>query len=238
MGHKLIELPDEMLIGPRSFGFFEDFLDFVSGDLFTDTSGDSGAAVANVDAAGGQVTITTGATDNNEAYLLTTKELFLFAANKSLVCEARLKTPEANTDDLNVAFGFMNAVGADSILDNGGGPKASFSGVLFYKIDGGTRWNVIASVGTTRESVELTAANSLNKIAQSNSSSFQTLRIEVQPLNTTQAEARFYIDGIHVYKLIFTYTSATEMMAFVGAKAGDTNSEVVTVDYIAAYQTR
>ena len=35
-----------------------------------------------------------------------------------------------------------------------------------------------------------------------------------------------------------TYTSATEMMAFVGVKAGGANSEVVNVDYVAAYQDR
>lgn len=148
---------------PRSYGFFEDFLDFVSGDLFTDTSGDSGAAVANVDAAGGQVTLTTGATDNNECYLLTTKELFLFAANKPARGRWRFKHTEANTDDANIAFGFMNAVGADSILDNGGGPKASYSGAVVFKVDGGTKWNAEVSIAGTQSTVELSAATTLTK---------------------------------------------------------------------------
>lgn len=236
-----ILLTDEypLALGAKQFGFFEDFLDFVSGDLFTDTSGDSGALVANVDAAGGAVTLTTGATDNNECYLLSTKELFLIAADKPIVAECRLKYTEANTDDANVMFGLMNAVGADSILDNGGGPKASFSGAGFYKVDGGTRWQVISSLATTRTTTDLTAALSLAKAAATpGGGSYQTLRVEIVPISSTAAEVSFYIDGVLVQKHSLTYTSATEMMVFVGVKAGDSNSEVVTVDYISAYQVR
>lgn len=236
----LLTLPDELHVSRRNYGFFEDFQEFVSGDLFTDTSGDTGAAVANIDGAGGQVTLTTGGTDNNECYLLTTKELFLFAANKPLIFEGRLKYSEANTDDANVALGFMNAVGADSILDDGAGLKASYSGAVFFKVDGGTNWKVETSIATTRTgTVELTALNSLDKVAKAaGGGSFQTFRIEVLPISSTRAEATFYIDGVLVQKIEFTYTSATEMMAFVAAKAGGANSEVVTVDYIAAYQLR
>ena len=103
---KVIDLR-EPLEKRRTYGFFDDFCEFVSGDLFTDISADVGAAVANVDAAGGAVTLTTGATDNNECYLLSTKELFLFAADKPLVFEARLKFTEANTDDANVILGIL-----------------------------------------------------------------------------------------------------------------------------------
>lgn len=239
MPSKLLKYPDQFLNAKDVYGFSDDFLEFVSGDLFTDTSGDSGAAVANVDAAGGAVTLTTGGTDNNECYLHTTKELFLFAENKPCMFEAKLKYSEAATDDANICCGFMNAVGADSILDNGGGPKASYSGAVFFKVDGGTRWNVETSISTTQNTTELTAANSLDKLAKTaGGGAYQVLRIEVMPFSSTQAEARFFIDGVLVFKQVFTYTSATEMMAFVGVKAGDTNSEVVTVDRISAYQVR
>lgn len=239
MGQKLVSLPDEFYLGRRNFGFFDDFNDFVSGDLFTDTSADTGAAVANVDAAGGRVTLTTGATDNNECYLHTTKELFLFAQDKPIVFETRLQYTEANTDDANVCAGLMDAVGANSILDNGAGPKASYSGAVFFKVDGGTRWQVETSLAGTQTTTELTAVNSLDKTAKTaGGASFQTLRIEVIPVSSTVAEVSFYIDGVHVAKHNVTYTSATEMNAFVGVKAGDTNSEVVTVDYLAAYQVR
>lgn len=236
---KLLTLPDEFLYGQRNFGFHEDFLEFVSGDLFTDTSADTGAAVANIDGAGGLVTLTTGGTDNNECYLLTTKELFKFANDKPLVFETRLQYAEANTDDANVAFGFMNAVGANSILDDGGGPKADYSGAVFFKVDGGTRWQVESSLGTSQTTTDLTAANSRDRLVKTaGGSAYQTFRIEVITTSSTTAEVSFYIDGTLVAKHELTYTSATEMMAFVGVKAGGANSEVVTVDYISAYQLR
>lgn len=239
MGQKLVSLPDEFYLGRRSFGFFDDFFEFVSGDLWTDTSPDTGATVAVSDAAGGVLVLTTGGTDNNEAYCLTTKELFKFAADKPLVFETRLQYAEANTDDANVCCGFMDAVGADSILDNGAGPKASYSGAVFFKVDGGTRWNVETSLGGTQTTTELTAANSLDKTAKTaGGASYQTLRIEVLPVSTTVAEVSFFVDGVHVAKHNLTYTSGTEMNAFVGVKAGGSNSEVVNVDYNAAYQVR
>lgn len=239
MGVSLLQDLRELTVGRRQFGFFEDFLEFVTGDLFTDTSADSGATIAASDAAGGVAVLTTGGTDNNEAYLLTTKELFKFANNKPLVFESRVQYAEANTDDANVCMGFMDAVGADSILDNGAGPKASYSGAVFFKVDGGTNWNVETSLAGSQTTTELTAANSLDKTAKTaGGASYATFRIEAIPISSTQAEVSFWIDGVHVAKHLLTYTSATEMMAFVGVKAGGSNSEVVNVDYIAAYQTR
>lgn len=239
MGTKLLSSIEELVRGREQFGFFEDFLEFVTGDLFTDTSADSGATVVASDAAGGIVVLTTGATDNNEAYLLTTKELFKFALDKTAIFEARIQYAEANTDDANVALGFMSAVAANSILDNGGGPAASYSGAVFFKVDGGTRWNVESSIAGTQQTTELTSALSRDKLAKTaGGSSYQTFRIEVRCANLTEAEISYFIDGVFVYQHIVDVTSCTEMMAFVGVKAGDTNSEVVNVDYVSAYQVR
>lgn len=229
----------DMLTAPLTFGFFDDLEDYVTGDRFTAIAADAGASVARTDAASGRVALTTGATDNNEAYLGTSQELFLFAANKPLAFEARVQYAEANTDDANVFIGLMDAVAANAIVDDGGGPKASFSGAGFYKVDGGTRWQVISSIATTRTTTDLTAVNTLNKAAQTaGGNSFQVFRIEFQPTSSTVADVRFYIDGVLVVVHQMTFTSATEMDAVIGVKAGSANSEVVTVDYIACYQTR
>ena len=223
-----------------TFGVLSDFDAFVTGDEFTDTSADTGAAVANTDAAGGVVTLTTGATDNNECYLLSTKELFLIANDKPILASCRLKYSEANTDDANVAFGLMNAVAANSIVDDGGGLQASYSGAAFFKLDGALNWKVEASLATTRTgTVELTAPNSTDKVAHAAASTaYQWLEIEIIPFSTTQAKANFFIDEVLVQSITFTYTSATEMMVFVGVKAGGANSEVVSVDFLGAWQKR
>ncbi len=239
MGTKLLSSIEDLVRGREQFGFFADGFEFVTGDLMTSVAADSGASVAASDAAGGVIVITTGGTNNNEAYYKTTKELFKFALDKTAIFEARVQYAEAATDDANVALGFMSAVAADSILDDGGGPAASYSGALFFKVDGGTRWNVESSIAGTQQTAELTSVNSRDKLAKTaGGSSYQTFRIEVHCANLTEAEINFFIDGKFVYQHIVDVTSCTEMQAFVGVKAGGANSEVVNVDYISAYQVR
>lgn len=239
---KLLDLPEgsSLLKGRRAFGFHEDFFEFVTGDLGTSLAADVGSSVAAGDAAGGVLVITTGATDNNEAAWKTTKELFKVADGKPLVAEARLQYAEAATNAANVLFGFMDAIGADAVLDNGAGPKASYSGAVFFKVDGGTRWNVEVSIAGTQSTVELTAANSLDKVAKTaGGASYVVLRIEIVPKSSTQADVLFFIDDVLVYKFTdWTYTNATEMQAGVVAKAGGATSEVVNVDYVDGWQLR
>jgi hypothetical protein len=236
----LMNLSETILNRRLTFGVWSDFDTFVSGDEFTDTSADAAATIASSDAAGGVVVLTTGGVDNNEAYLLSTKELFLIANDKPILASCRLKYSEANTDDANVAFGLMNAVAANSIVDDGAGLQSSYSGATFFKVDGGTNWKVEASLATTRTgAAELTATNSLDKVAHvAASTAYQWLEIEIIPFNTTQAKANFWIDEVLVQSITFTYTSATEMMVFVGVKAGGANSEVVSVDFLGAWQKR
>lgn len=233
---RLIDLPD-WFAKKDTFSFDFDGLEFVSGDLFTDTSADTGASWAASDAHGGKITGATGATDNNEAYLHTTKEIFLFQAEKPISVRFRLTTPEANTDDANYFIGLMDAVGANSIVDDGAGPKASYSGAGFFKVDGGTNFKVEASVGSTRYlplsgNGELTAGNSLTGVAVSPSSSQAEFGIDFLPFSSTEAEVHFYYNGDLVQKLTMTFTSATEMMVVVGVKAGGANSEAPVVDRI------
>lgn len=216
---------------------YDDFLAFNTGDLWTDTSGDSGATIAASDAAGGIVVLTTGGTDNNEAYLLSTKELFLIGASKPIYVEAGLQYTEANTDDANVAFGLCNAVGANTIVDDGAGLVASFSGAVIYKVDGGTVWKFITSIGTTNTvSTSTTTAGG---------SAYQRLAIKIVPNSSTTALAYPIVDGQQLMdsngNLIvhtITFSGATESNIFVGAKAGGANSEVVNVDWIAGVQKK
>ena len=240
MSTTILDLPQSVQDLRHRFAIEDDFtgglLDAVK---WTDTSPDSGATVAGSDAAGGAAVLTTGATDNNEAYLLSRQEVFLFAANKPLKVACRLKFTEAQTDDANVAFGLANAVGANTIVDDGAGLKTNFSGVAIFKVDGGTRWKVMSSLATTQEIVDLTASLSYDKLAKTAGGGvYQILEIDWQPISGTVGEARFFIDGVHVYTLSFTFTSATEMNLFVGVKAGGANSEVVTVDYLYGVQQR
>lgn len=215
----------------------DDFIGFTDTSLWTETSPDTGATVAlDADGIGGVIQLTTGATDNNEAYL-ESNEIAKFAASKPIHLEALVQYTEANTDDANILVGLMDAPGADSLLDNGAGPKASYSGAVFFKVDGGTKWNVESSIAGTQTTTEtdVTAGGSAQ----------QRLEIDVYPTSSTSADIVFKIDGRQcrdsggtAIKHTVSIASATEMAIAFGVKAGGANSEVLNVDYVAFRQKR
>jgi hypothetical protein len=138
---KLLSLPERYYLGRRVHGFFDEFYEFVSGDLWTLVTDMDGSATV-LDAAGGKIAIASAAdTAGNEgAYLKGNKESFKFAANKPLLFEALVDFTEAAVNQANVIVGLMDAVAADALVDDGAGPKASYSGAVFYKVDGETVW--------------------------------------------------------------------------------------------------
>lgn len=224
----------------REFVISDDFTNYASAQLWTSLAADAGTSVAAADAAGGTVVLTTGATDNNECTVATTKEMFKYAAEKPFFGKARLQYTEANTDDANVAFGFADAAGsANVIVDNGAGMKASYSGAVVFKVDGGTVWKCQTSIGGTQKTTD--------SVETAGGASYQTLAILVEPVGATVADVSFHIDpeggfnfrpmkdanGLAIKHRV-TFSGATEMNLFIGAKAGSANSEVVNVDYLYA----
>ena len=226
----------------RQMDVFDDFAWYISPHLWTLTATDSGTATLG-DSAYGLLTLAPSdgtVADNDEIYLATTKELFLIQTGKHIFAECKLQFTEANTDDANVMFGLMNAVAANAIVDDAGGPKSSFSGAVFYKVDGGTVWRVRSSIGTSYTDTALTTT--------AGGSAYQTLRIEIRPNYDGVAFVNYFIDGQPVLnpsaqtptvlQHSLTYSSATEMQLFVGAKNGGANNENIVVDYIAGAQAR
>jgi hypothetical protein len=234
---QLLEVP-AVLKTRNTFGVFDDFDHYVTADTFSTVATDSGTVTVS-DTAGGVVTLDPSdgtVADNDETYLKGTKEIFLFANDKPLVFESRVKFTEANTDDANILAGLMDAVAANSLVDDGAGPPASYSGMNFHKVDGQSKWIVETSIGASQTtSVTTTTAGG----------AYQTLRIEFKPITTTEADVTFFVDGVPVQdttgrdvKHRVTYTGATEMQVALGVKNGGANRETLLVDYVAAFQKR
>ncbi len=230
----------------RTHGFFDDFYNFVTADLWTPLTSDSSSAATLVlcktttGGAGGILSITQDATDNDEIYFGTTQHMFKFAANKPALFECRQQYSELATDDNNVMAGFISTKAADTIINDGAGPVASATMAVIYKVDGETRWRVRsqigAAVGKTDTETDHTAGGS----------AFQTLTVEFDPYSATNAHVRYYLDGSLMNDYAnkrpichdLVYTNAVEVMPFYGVKTGGANAEVNLVDYIAAYQLR
>lgn len=211
--------------------------------FWTTTSADAGTAAVG-DAAGGIITLTSGdgtPVDNDECYLSTTAEVFLFAAGKPLHFRARTQLTQAATNAANCIAGVVNGVAADLLVDNGGGPKTTAYGAFFYAKDGSLNWFVGFSNSTTQNLAELTATNSLTKSAKVvATTAYQLLEIDVIPKTATTCDVIFKIDGSTVYKMMDqTFTSTpgtTEMSAVLGVKAGTGVNQTFLADAVACFQ--
>lgn len=221
---KLCELPS-LLKRRRQHELEDEFHEFVTGDKWTSVLTDTGAA-AVIDGAGGILEIKPSdatVADNDEAYVHSTAECFLFADGKSLIAEAEVKFTEADTNKANILMGLMDGIAADALLDDGAGPKASYSGAVFFKVDGETVWRCEVSDSGT-QSTQATAVTA--------GAAFQVLRIEFVPTGASKAEVRFFINGTLVYKKTdYDYSNATEMAVVFGVKNGaDAKHEKLYVD--------
>lgn len=227
-----------------TFVIDDDFAWYVTAHNWTSLAADTNSSVAATAAAGGVLAINTGdATDNNEAGVFTTNEVFKMAAGKPLYAKCRLQYSEINTNAANVFFGFADAPGANLIADNGGTnnlPAISNSGVCFFKYDGGSTWRVYSKNGADTDSTDtgVTAGGS----------SYVTLEIigNVVDGSLDEYEFVFKVDGNYVRDTTYnrivkhkiTYTSATEMDLGVYCKAGGGSTLTVNVDRIFAKAKR
>jgi hypothetical protein len=178
-------------------------------------------------------------TDNDEAYLATPNETFLFAQNCYLYGRCRLKFTETAAGVYNAGFFFMNAVGANSIIDDGGGLKVSGSTVGIYKTDGSSVWKCVSANNGT-STVSTSSAGAVG-------ATWYILEIFCEEQSPTAITFVFAVDGVKLLdsstglpiRHTVTFASATEMQMAVGAKLGAiTNNDPLLVDYMYGSQLR
>lgn len=225
-----------------SFGVFEDFIGDVTTESVVITATDAGTGVVG-DAVGGILPLVASdgtVADNDETYAEGPNEVFKFAANKPIDFMARVQFTEANTDDANIIVGLKDAVAANTLLDDGGGPAASYSGMVFFKVDGETKWRVESSIGGTQTTHQTTVT--------AGGAAYQLLEAFFRPVSSTVGEITYKIDGQEcrdnslasnpIIKHYVTFASATEMQLCAGVKNGGANLETLNVDFWAARQKR
>lgn len=219
---------------------FTDFLDDQVDTNFVDTITDSGTALVN-DETNGVMTLTPSdgsVADNDEVYIASANELFIYAAGRPIYGRCRLQFTETSATIYNVGFGFMNAVGADTLIDNGGGPKVSGSTLAIYKTDGSGVWKCASSCNGT------STVTTSSKAAVT--ATWYVLEIEAVDFDGVSMEVCFRVDGEYlkdtngnIIRHTVAIASATEMQVFAGAKLGAaTNNDTTKVDYIYADQAR
>lgn len=227
-------------------GFFDDFGMYTTvHNGWTTGAADTNATVScDADGTGGILQLYTGdATDNNEVGVRTTNERFLPAIGKPMLLESRIQYTEINTNAANVCFGAADVMaGANTLLDDGAGPAATFYGALIYKVDGETVWRCATSAGALSSTGTTTQSTTT-----AGGASYQVLRIELLPLANNTSETTFFVDDLPlrdsnglVIKHYLTHGAAATADLDVGlyAKAGGTGQLTVNCDYICAFQKR
>ncbi len=208
-----------------SVNFFDDFFRYDN----TATVGgwaevsDSGT-IANIDGANGVLSIASGGTAQNESYVSSLTEIFLFTTTKKLFFEARVKLTEANVNDANIIVGLSDTVAADSLLDAGAGPMASYDGAVFFKVFDGTVWQGETSNAGSQETDTNVGAFS--------DGAWTKLGFLYDFNDGTTAQVTFYVDGVAGGTLDLVISGLEEMHILLGLKSGGANAEALLTDYV------
>lgn len=247
MGSKLLR-PITDSFSRDEFRLFDDFLSYNDGDLWTKLAADTTATVAHEGPGRSRIKLAVVTSDNNEAVLATTNELFRYVANKAITAEGLIEYAEGATNVANVAFGFADAMGANLITDNGAGVTAT-DACLIYKVDGETTWRFHTEINTlanksgdgssgagTAETVSDTTAGGTTP---------QTLRIELTPRTSAIFEARPFVDGVQLKTAAgipimhaIALGTSTDMDFGIYLKMGSATSETLYADYLYASYVR
>jgi hypothetical protein len=223
-----------------TFFVFDDFWGDQTDLFWIDTITDLGSAAVG-DASRGIITLTPSdgtVADNDEVYLASANQLFIFAASRPLYARSRLQFTETAAGIYNAFFGFMSGVAADAIVDNGGGMRASGSLAVIHKIDGETVWRCTTRNGSsTTTTVSTTTAGG---------AAFQELEVIGQDTDGVNFTFTFKVNGVYlrdanglVIRHSVPIASASIMAAAAGAKLGAiTNNDTLNIDYIYAAQHR
>ena len=226
---------------------FDHFTNYTTAGLWTTTATGGGATVAAGDADGGILTLTTGATLNNEAAVTSTNKLLTFVADKPSIFQCDLHYTEAATNAAGIVLGFASSW-TNILADTTFALPSSLSAALIYKKPTDTYWSAFGSVGTTQSS-------QLSLSPCQNAGINQRFYIQCMMNAASQVEITFMQGGygesagnpgytdmlpsvttmarMQPIKFFIPYASAAAMKIGVFAKASGSNSEVISIDYIA-----
>jgi hypothetical protein len=185
---------------------------------------DAGGTAAIVDEEDGVIRITNNGTDNDESYLSTKAENWIFA-DRPIAFEAYVKP----TGDHNFILGVSDTVGANFLLDSEGGPAASYDGAVFF-VDGGANWKFETSNAGTQ--VTSTAVGTYT------TAEYVRLGFIFDPNDGTTGKITPFINGVAGTAHSITLSGLEEMHVVFGAKNKTGAAAVLDVDYFQIAKVR
>jgi hypothetical protein len=173
--------------------------------------------------------------DNDEAYLISAHETWLFAAGKSLWFEARVAITQGATNEANWICGLMDNAGADAIVDGGAGPAAEYDGALFYGVDGALTYGFETSNATT----QVTTAPASGWTSVSATMMNLGFWFKSESDSDTTATITPYVNGTAGTAHTITLAGLEQMHFVIGVKSDVTAAEeAFSIDYLKIVQIR
>lgn len=247
-GMKLTDFYD--IAHRRTVNLFDDWITYVDTQVWTKgTAGAGSPSVTNSDNLNGLLTLATGTTANDEAWVATTRKNWIVTASCAMVFETRINYQEANTNNAAIFCGMTDSFASGLMAAGGASLKSSFTGFGIYKIAGvsGTQyWRTVSSV-TTTQTTNLSVTNTQPNVLTT-AFGDQILRICVNPISTTVAEVTYFVNDVQLrataspgttYPIKDQYTFAsTKLAAGCYAQGASTTSETINNDYICVENLR
>lgn len=185
---------------------------------------DAGGTAVVIDDINGTMRITNNGTDNDESYLSTKAENWLFAT-RPIVFEAQVNA----TGDHNFIVGLSDTVGANFLQDSEAGPAASYDGAVFF-VDGGSYWKFETSnAGTQVTNATFAAYSSGDGIR---------LGFIYDPNDGTTGKITPFVNGVAGTTHSITLSGLEEMHVVFGAKNKTAAAAVLDIDYFQIGQIR
>lgn len=218
--------------------FLDDFinppLDDTTGEItsyvVTRGGGTAGTVVSPYDGLGGILQIVSDGDDNDDCYLTSPPEAFLFDTDKKLVFKCRITPVEADTNKCNWVIGLSDTVAADFMQDDGAGPAASYDGAVFFKVDG----DLNVGFETSNAGDQVTVAD----VGTMVSGTAMNLAFVYDYNDGTTGYITPYINGVAGTAHAITIAGLQEMHLIMGVKSGSAAEETFLVDYVAIAQER
>jgi hypothetical protein len=165
-------------------------------------------------------------TDNDEVYIYT-GAIFKPGAGYSMEAKALIQYSEAATNAANIIFGFASSPGADTLVDNGAGPRTSGNIIAIYKVDGGTVWRCCTRWGSTTSVIDTVSTTTAG------GSSYAELAVSVADGGSSGTSVvTFFVDGVQLKDSngnaivhYFVNSGAAACAGLYGLKQGSTTAE-------------
>ncbi len=253
------------------FQINDDFQHWVDNDIWVEDT-ETGAIAEIAGAVHGGVLIPTTAANNDQSYLRSKQEHFLYGGAVGTAAGAN-KFPihfawegfyaEVNPDTANLFIGMMDALASATqpMQDDGLGPKASFNGFGFFRVDAtnaaglsGVVWHTVidnlTDAAYPQRITPLTLANQgrsgMSGAKQdADNDTLYRLEAEYRPIGAVSAlllevEFAFWINNILVdtHRGVMTKANFAEMHFGFGVHAGEAQITSMSVDYVTASQRR